>query len=199
MADYVNGKKLYEELKIYRAKYDESILKKEAKPQVSDKIAIALVQIATRLMNSYNFIGYSYKDEMISDAILKCFDKVHRFDPSISENAFAFFTQCAWHAATNRIKIEQKESSVKARLIREKMSSEFVSHGVDSDTDDGSNAFVEFLKENDSYIDYIEIKKEKAFSVPDSMKHRNKSGYTKKAVVPKIIIEEIDLTMFESA
>ena len=198
--DYINGKTFFAELAIYHAQYVLSIKEDTEKPQISDAIAHAIMQICTRLSNSFNFIGYTYKDEMISDAIFKCFAKVHRFDPAISENAFAFFTQCAYNAFINRIKLEQKESSVKARIIREKMSSEFVAHGVDSDADDGSNAFVEFLKENDSFVDYIDQRKQKAQSViPDSLKHRNKTAYFKKEVVEQELFEEFDLSVFEEA
>ena len=196
--DYVNGKELTEELRVYRATYLKSVELGEEKPPVSEVIGGAFVQIATRLSNSYNFIGYTYRDEMIGDGIIKCLNKVHRFDPEVSENSFAFFSQICWNAAINRIKEEQKESSIKARMIREKMSSEFVAHGVDSDNDDGSNAFVEFLKENDSFVDYIDLKKQqlKIYSQPDSMKHRNKTAYSKKAVhIPEE--EDFDLTMFE--
>lgn len=198
--DYVNGKELTAELVIYHAAYLKSIELGEEKPQVSEVIGNAFIQIATRLSNSHNFIGYTYRDEMIGDGIIKCLKKVHRFDPAISENSFAFFSQVCWNAAITRIKEEQKESSVKARMIREKMSSEFVAHGVDSDNDDGSNAFVEFLKENDSFVDYIDLKKQQIINAqpqPESMKHRNKTAYVKKAVT---IVEEdsFDLTMFEA-
>ena len=196
--DYVNGKELTDALRVYHAAYKLSVENGEEKPQVSEVIGGAFIQIATRLSNSYNFIGYTYREEMIGDGIVKCLNKVHRFDPNISENSFAFFSQICWNAAINRIKDEQDESSVKARMIREKMSSEFVAHGVDSDNDDGSNAFVEFLKENDSYVDYIDLKKQKIMNIQlDSMKHRNKTAYIKKSVT--IVKEEdFDLTIFEA-
>ena len=198
--DYINGKAFFAELTIYHAQYVLSVREETEKPEMLNAIAHAIIQICTRLSNSFNFIGYTYKDEMISDAIVKCFAKVHRFDPSISENAFAFFTQCAYNAFINRIKIEQKQSSVKARIIREKMSSEFVAHGVDSDADDGSNAFVEFLKENDSFVDYIDQRKQKTQTgVPDSLKHRNKTAYSKKEAIEQEFLEEFDLSMFEEA
>lgn len=198
MAEYINGKEMYAELVIYNTLYKKSLVDGHEKPQVSKKLAHSIIQIATRLTNSYNFVNYTYKDEMISDAILKCLDKVHRFDPTISEQSFAFFTQVAWNACVNRIKIEQKESSVKARLIREKMSSEFVSHGVDSDADDGGNSFVEFLKENDAFVDYIEIKKNKVVSTHPNMTHRNKTPYAKKHVE---VVDDyyFDLSEFEGA
>lgn len=198
MADYINGKEMFAELVIYHATYKASKELGEEKPQISDKIANSFIQIATRLSNSFNFVGYTYKDEFISDGIIKCLDKVHCFDPAKSENCFAYFTQVCWNAAILRIKTEQKQSSVKARMIREKMSSEFVAHGVDSDTDDGSNAFVEFLKENDSYIDYIELKKERS-GVHDSFKHKNKTSYaSKKNVVLVDDLPEFDLSQFET-
>lgn len=199
MAEYVNGKALFAELSIYHKLYTEATEKGEAKPQISDTIAHAIIQIATRMANSWNFVGYTYKDEMISDAILKCYEKIHRFDPSISDNSFGFVSQVTWNSFINRIKEEQKQSSVKARMIREKMSSEFVEHGVDSDSDDGSNSFVEFLKENDSYVDYIELKKENEIKKLSGKlayePHRNKTPYTKKVVAQEI--PEFDLTVFE--
>ena len=199
MAEYVNGKALCAELKLYRVKYLASLELGEDRPQISDTISHAIMQIATRMANSWNFISYTYKDEMISDAILKCFQKVHRFDPEISENAFAFFSQVTWNAFLYRIKEEQHQCSVKAKLVREKMSSEFVEHGVDSDADDGSNAFVEFLKENDSYVDYVEQRKEKDRDTNKATytAHRNKTPYNKKEVVKVEEFENFDLTEFE--
>jgi len=194
MSDYVNGKALYAELKIYHAEYQEAMKAGKDKPQMSNMIAIALMQIATRLSNSHNFVNYTYKDEFVADGIIKCVHKVHRFDPEKGENPFAYFTQICWNAAINRIKIEQHQSSVKARLVRDKMSSEFVEHGADADSDDGTNSFVEFMKENDCFIDYEEIKKEKIKGV---LVHRNKSGYNKKEVLEAEALPEFDLTQFE--
>jgi hypothetical protein len=197
MADYINGKEMYAELVVYNAAYKLAMENGEEKPPVSRKLAESFIQIATRLANSFNFCNYTYKDEFIADGIVKCLDKVHRFDPEVSQQAFAFFTQICWNEAILRIKSEQHQSSVKAKLIREKLSSEFVEHGVDSDSDDGSNAFVEFLKENDSYVDYIELRKEiEKEPVSKIAKHRNKTPYAKKAVVAVDVLEEVNLFDF---
>jgi len=198
MADYVNNKELFAELCIFNAAY---ILATEAgleRPQISNKIAHAIMQVCTRMANSYNFCNYTYKDEMISDAILKCYKKIHGFDPLRSENPFAYVSQIAWNSFLYRIKEEQKESSIKARMIREKMSDEFVQHGVDTDADEGSNAFVEFLKENDAFVDYIELRKENAKTIHPSLKHRNKTPYVKKFVELKEDDTEFDLSDFEA-
>jgi hypothetical protein len=197
MADYVNGKEMYDELVAYNSKYRESIVNNTELPQVSAKLANCFIQISTRLSNSYNFVNYTYKEEMIGDAIEKCLKKAHCFDPTRSEQCFAYFTQTAWHAFLLRIKKEQKESSVKAKLIRHKMSSEFVAHGADFDTDSGDNSFITFLQENDAYVDYIEQSKT-AVKQLTSLKHRNKTPYKKKAeVIEKVKVYETDLSIFE--
>ncbi len=197
MADYVNNKELYAELKLYNEQYKLSLDSGKEKPQISDKIGNAIMQIANRMSNSYNFVNYSYKSEMIADGILKCFTKIHSFDPEISENPFAWCSQVIWNAFLLRIKKEQQQSSVKARLIRNKMSSEFVEHGVDYDADSGDNNFINFLQENDAYIDYIEQSKT-AVKQHDSTKHRNKTPYRKKTeAIVKVVATETDLSIFE--
>jgi hypothetical protein len=198
MADYINGKEMLGELVVYNNAYKTSLELGTDKPPISDKLASSFIQIATRLMNSYNFVGYSYRDEMIQAGILKCIEKVHRFDPEVSPQCFAFFTQICWNAAIGVIKQEQKESSTKARMVREKMSDEFVAHGVDFDTDAASNGFVTFLQENDCYIDYIEARRATITPTQHSLKHRNKTPYVKKDVAEKKVnAYETDLSLFE--
>lgn len=190
MADYINGKDLFEELCAYVDRCKEAESQGKERPHVTNKIGEAIIQIANRMVTSFRFNGYSYKEEMVGDGILKCFRKIHLFDPTRGENVFAYASQIIWNEFVRRIKDEQYESSVKAKLIRHKMSSEFVEHGVDADTEDGSNAFVEFLKENDAYVDYIELKKTRVDKIP-TLVHRNKTPYKRKAVVEEI--EEINL------
>jgi hypothetical protein len=192
MADYVSNKELFGEMCIYRAAYTIAVQNATELPVMSDKIAWAIMRIANKLSNSYNFVNYSYKDEMISDGILKCIAKAKGFDPLRSENPFAYFSQIIWNSFINRIKEEQHETSIKARYIREKMAHEFVEHGSSIDSEEGSNAFVEFLKENDVLVDYYEKKKD---AIHDSLKHRNKTSYGKKKDV--IIEISTDLSQFE--
>lgn len=200
MSDYVNGKELTQELRVYREKYLSAMESGLEKPQISDTISRAIIQIATRLANSHNFVRYPFREEMIGDGIFKCLNKVHLFNPEVSENSFAYFTQICWNEAIKRIKEEKYEMSIKAKYIREKMSSDFVSHGVDSDSDDGSNSFVEFLKENDCYVDYIAQKKLEEVDMSTQNKHtthRNKTTYKKKDTPPPTIEDIFDLSVFE--
>lgn len=196
MSNYINGRELFEEMCVYHEAYKITQAAGLERPPITDKIANAIMQIANRMSASHNFANYSFRGDMVSDAILKCFQKIHLFDPLKSENTFAYISQISHNAFINRIKIEQNQTSVKAKLIREKMSDEFVQHGVDSDNDENSNGFIDFLREHDCYNDYhaerVErIKKE----IHPSLRHKNKTPYVTK---PKEVVDNsvFDLSEF---
>ena len=98
-AHYVDGKLFYEQIKEY---YRTDIL--------IDDLAVAIVKISTGLSFAPNFINYSYKDEMVGDAILKMFSalKNKKFNCESHNNPFSYFTTIAFHAFINRIKKEKK-------------------------------------------------------------------------------------------
>lgn len=208
--EYVSNKALLAELRNYKDQLQALVDSgSDEKPQLSKNLANAILQINERLSTSFNFVGYSYRDEMIADGVLKCFRKIDKFDPDRSDNPFAFFTQIAWNEFINRIKIERKETSIKAKLVREKMPDDFIQSGIDVDPD-AANAFVEFLKDNDVLVDYYELSRvskdaeeetvlvhhDKHGKIHHSLTHRNKTAYVKKK---KEVAEEIfDLSQFEA-
>ncbi len=77
---------------------------------IEDGLAEAINKIATGLSYAPNFINYSYKDEMIGDAVLKMFSAIRnkKFDIETKNNPFSYFTTIAFHAFINRIKKEKK-------------------------------------------------------------------------------------------
>lgn len=191
---YVSNKDLTASCAIYSAAYKKAKENGTELPNLPEDIGHAILQIATRLMNNHNFVGYSFKDEMIADAVYKCVKKAHNFDPEKSDNSFAFFSQVSWNQAIERIKIERRQTSIKAKMINEKLSSDFVMHGGMQDDPDFSNAFVEFLKDNEVLVDHYAVARdEKNFKVHDSLVHRNKSAYVKKV---KEVEETFDLSEF---
>lgn len=78
---------------------------------LSNELASMVQKIATRLGFAQNFINYSYKEEMIGDAIIKMMTALtrHRFKCSSGYNPFSYFTKVAYRAFQNRIKKEKKE------------------------------------------------------------------------------------------
>jgi len=196
MADYVSNKELFKELSIYRESYMKAMEAGEARPAPTKVIADAIMRISNNVMKSYNFVGYSYRDEMVSDAIERCLKKFHLFDPAKSENPFAYLSQLAWNAGIERIKTEQRHMSIKAKYIKEKMSSDFVQMEINGDPD-VANAFVEFIKDNDIMVDYIEERRVKNKSeIHHLLVHRNKTEYIRKEVEEVVVEPIFDLEEF---
>jgi len=80
---------------------------------MTDELAESVYNIANRLSYAPNFINYSYKEEMIGDAIIKMMNalKNKKFNPD-KGNAFSYFTKIAFNAFCNRIKKEKKNREV---------------------------------------------------------------------------------------
>ena len=69
-----------------------------------------LNKIAQGLGYSPKFINYSYKEDMLGDALVKMFSALKRkkFNVESETSPFGYFTTIAFHAFINRIKKEKK-------------------------------------------------------------------------------------------
>jgi hypothetical protein len=120
MAHYVNNKSFYAVMVGFREKSDECKKHNKPPPQLPDYVGLCILKICNKLSNKPNFIGYSYKDEMVADAIENCVSAAHSFDPSKSSNPFAYFTQIAWNAFIRRIAKEKKQTYIKHKNFENK-------------------------------------------------------------------------------
>jgi hypothetical protein len=112
---YVNNKDFYQAI------IDYYVLKENARnsgshpPQIPRYLGECIQLICQKLSGKPNFYSYSYKDEMVSDAVLNCFEALNneRFDTEYT-NPFAYFTSVAYNAFLHRLKEEKDESLAKA-------------------------------------------------------------------------------------
>jgi|SaaInlV_165m_DNA_1040744.scaffolds.fasta_scaffold41409_1 hypothetical protein len=104
-AHYVNAKEFTQDIKNY---YDSGT------DDIGNKLGESIYKIATGLSFAPNFINYSYKDDMIGDAIVKMFSALQskKFNLDTGNNPFSYFTTIAFHAFINRIKKEKKQRQV---------------------------------------------------------------------------------------
>lgn len=115
---YVNNKDLYEALVEYKRLCAEARVSEKPQPQVTRYIGSCIMKIADKLSHRPNFINYSYRDEMISDAIDNMINYgVDKFDPSKSTNPFAYFTQIAFNAFRLRLQKEKKQQYIKYKTM----------------------------------------------------------------------------------
>lgn len=103
---YVSGKLLLQQIREYYA-FDEE-------EKIPEELGVNIYKIAKGLSFAPNFINYSYKDDMIGDAIVKMFSALqqHKFRVDSGFNPFSYFTTIAYHAFINRIKKEKKHREV---------------------------------------------------------------------------------------
>lgn len=111
--NYINNKTLYTAMIEYRSKLEESIKNGNDKPVIPNYIAQSILLICNNLAVKPNFSGYSYKQDMISDAIVDCVAAVDKFNPDKTNNPFAYFTQIAWNAFLRRLDKEKKQTYIK--------------------------------------------------------------------------------------
>lgn len=121
---YVDNEKLLEAL-VERKKQVQAAEESGAPPpKVSEFIGECIIQIASHLAYKMNFTNYTYRDEMINDAILNCVDVVDNFNEEKSSNPFAYFTTISYFAFIRRIKIEKKGLYIKYSIARDIMMSD---------------------------------------------------------------------------
>lgn len=73
--------------------------------------------IAQRLSTRYNFYGYTFRDEMVSDGILRAIEVFDNFDPEKSAYPFSYFSKVIFRSFIQRIKKEKAEMSKRNYLI----------------------------------------------------------------------------------
>lgn len=114
---YVDNKLLYAEMVKFTKAYNEAVAQGVETPRPSNYIGECIWLIANRLSTNRNFIGYTYRDEMIGDAIENCLRYLHNFNPEKSNNPFAYFTQIMYYAFLRRIEKEKKQSYIKYKTM----------------------------------------------------------------------------------
>lgn len=105
---YVDNKKFYEEILVYKKKVEEAKEKGLEEPRLPNYIGECIFKIAEKLSTKPCFINYSYRDEMIADGIENCIMYFKDYNPEIGQNPFAYFTQIIYYAFLRRIGKEEK-------------------------------------------------------------------------------------------
>jgi len=156
--NYIDNKKFYAEMIIYRRMYDESVAAGEPRPIVSRYIGECIMLIATRLATRPNFVGYSYKDEMISDGIENCLAYIHNFNPEKSTNPFAYFTQIIYYAFLRRIQKEKKQLYIKHKSFENSMIMNTLVDMAPEDQSHYSAAFINVSEKLGELVEKFEAK-----------------------------------------
>ena len=115
-----------------------------------------ITKIAHGLSYAPNFINYSYKDEMIGDAVVKMFtalfNKKFNLEATDSNgnkyNPFSYFTTIAFHAFINRIKKEKRHHEALTQY-KERIYEESLNYGQNAQ----QTVYVKPVSEDDTAYD----------------------------------------------
>lgn len=101
--NYINNEKLLAEVRVY------------AETGVhTEELGKMLLLLAKRYSDRGNFSGYSWKDDMICEAILTCLKYMHNFDVNIEKaNPFAYFSRIIHNSFLSYISKQKKHSKIK--------------------------------------------------------------------------------------
>jgi hypothetical protein len=106
---YINNKDFLIALIGYKKKVSEARKKKKPTPQLNEYIGHCFLKIAENLSRKPNFASYTFKEDMISDAVENCLRCVDNFNPEKSKNPFSYFTQIIYFAFLRKISSEKKQ------------------------------------------------------------------------------------------
>ncbi len=126
-------------------------LPKFARPRTPDYeyIGECLLKIAEHLSYKPNFINYTFREEMVGDAIENAIQYLENFDPEKSNNPFAYFTQLMGYAFLRRIAKEEKHSYIKQKSLEGAIDF-FSTQG--GDEGGYKNTYIDFIREAKSDI-----------------------------------------------
>lgn len=153
---------------VQQAKKDEVSL-----PVVPDYIATCFLKICEGLSHKANFVRYTYREEMVMDAVENCLKAIENYNIEAATrtgkpNAFAYFTQISWFAFLRRIEKEKKQQDIKLKYMEQAGIEHFLMDETgEAESQQVAQAFVDSLrlridevKEKDSQWKEI-VKKER--------------------------------------
>lgn len=179
---YVNNKDFSTAVVEYVKKVQQAKKEKNQIPIVPDYIARCFLDIAEGLSHKANFVRYTYKEEMVMDAVENCLKAIENYNIETATrtgkpNAFAYFTQISWYAFLRRIQKEKKQQDIKLKYLSESGLEEIIYDELDHDEAvrqtqafvDELRSRIDFVKSNDKVVDeYVKKERKKRTKIVDS-------------------------------
>ena len=180
---YVNNKEFSLAVVEYVKTVNEAQASGKTIPNVPNYIAECFLKIAEGLSHKANFIRYTYREEMVMDAVENCLKAITNYNIDAATrtgnpNAFAYFTQICYYAFLRRLAKEKKQQDIKFKFIERAGIEDFVQYDQMTGSADMSvtRSFVDQLREridvvrsNDKAISDF-AKEEKKKKAPEKKK-----------------------------
>jgi hypothetical protein len=152
-------------------------------PVINNYIASCFMRISNGLSHKPNFVRYTYKEEMVMDAVENCLKAIGNYNVeaatrSGNPNAFSYFTQICYFAFVRRIKKEKRQADIKMDYIDQMGVDMFIEYGeLGQDIDNDTTHYVDSLKER---ISNVKVNDQKLKEFDQSKEDDSKKNPTKK-------------------
>jgi hypothetical protein len=145
-------------------------------PIVTNYIAECFIKIAEGLSHRPNFVRYTYREEMVMDAVENCLRAISNYNIEAATrtgkpNAFSYFTQICYFAFIRRITKEKKQQDIKFRYIEKMGVEDFVAMGMDDAGAEQTLQYVDTLRQR---IDQVKTKDAKIKEFAKEEKEKEK-------------------------
>ena len=161
---YVNNREFsYSVVEYVKSVQDAEAIGKSA-PIVSDYTATCFLKIGEGLSHKANFIRYTYREEMVMDAVENCLKAIMNYNIEAATrtgnpNAFAYFTQICYFAFLRRIAKEKKQQDIKFRWIEKAGLEDFIQYANEGDyVNADMNGFIDELRGRIEKVRHVDRK-----------------------------------------
>ena len=150
---YVNNAEFSQAVVEYVTEVQQAKKQETTLPIVPDYIASCFLRIAEGLSHKSNFIRYTYREEMVMDAVENCLKAIENYNLEAATrtgkpNAFAYFTQITWYAFLRRIAKEKKQQDIKLKYLTKSGIENFIDNELGDETSQQVvGAFVDTLRD----------------------------------------------------
>jgi hypothetical protein len=165
--DYVNNKEFSAAVVEYVSAVNLDKDEGREPRQITNYIGECFMKITNGLSRSGNFVNYSYREDMVMDAVENCIKAIMNYDINKptrtgTPNAFSYFTQISWYAFLRRIAKEKKQTDIKQLLIESGGIGNFAEF---EDGSDYGESLIEkmrqrndaFYKESNELVESVEV------------------------------------------
>jgi len=116
---YVNNKELLPELAVV-----------QETGEIPEKLHLMFYDMAKKIGTKPRFSGYTWIDDMISDAYLKCCVVAHKFNSETTQNPFGYFTSVIINHFWDALNGENKQKKIKEKFRDNQISMIYHRYGI---------------------------------------------------------------------
>lgn len=173
---YVNNRDFSESVYDYATAALQARTDETPVPIVTNYIATCFIKIAEGLSHRPNFVRYTYREEMVMDAVENCLRAINNYNIEAATrtgkpNAFSYFTQICYFAFIRRITKEKRQQDIKFKYIEKCGIEDFVAMGMDGQ---GAQATMDYVDTLRTRIDQIRHRDNKIKEFAKEEKQRAK-------------------------